>query len=229
VARFCVEALAAAYLVASLRKPVHPLAPWLSSIPTRRRMVRFEGPTDAGILLSATPAGLVALSGAFGLTWGGLRVCKGCGTFAVFPWQQRRRRFCDDCQAFRTAQPQGTRATRLALRKRDLWRLALDRMRKRGFRRQGLGSPDAQEGWKQRALAALQAAKSEPELKSWEQAYAPKGKPGRPRKRAGTPVRSTLVGIYSGQGPQQARRWHLDLKRGRLRQLKPERSFRPGR
>jgi hypothetical protein len=210
--RVRVEALAAAYCAASHRAPVHPIARWLTS-DLARKMTRFEGVSDDTMLFRATPAGLVALSGAFGLVRGGLRVCKDCGTFVVFPWQQRRRRFCDDCQAFRTAQPQGTRATHLAMQKRARWRLALDRMRKRGFRRLGLDSPDAQEVWKRKALAALHAAKTEPELRSWEQVYAPKGKPGRPRKRAVTQVSSSPATMHSAQ-PQQVRRWRLDLKRG---------------
>ncbi len=144
-------------------------------------IVRWTGCTRNEEQFLTTPAGAVLISTLFGQTRGGLRLCGSCGGFVVFPRLGFPRKYCDKCKDL--SPERADRATGLPSRKAFLWRKVLARMRRRTFKRLGLNDTKERKSWKMKAIRAIHEAKTEEQLKTWEESFAPKGKPGRPPRK----------------------------------------------
>jgi hypothetical protein len=138
-----------------------------------RRTVRWVGLVGDGEAFAATPAGAVLLSALFGVYRGGLGVCQRCGSFALYPKGRWRTRDCDACRSSRAPWVKGAKRR---------WQKVLWRMRKRGFKRMGLVTKEAQDLWRRTAMQRLMEVRDPEGLDAWENTVAPRGKPGRPRK-----------------------------------------------
>ncbi len=152
----------------------------------------------------ATPAGTVFLSASYGRARGYLRLCASCGRFALLPSRGFQRRYCDKCRSLMRS---SDRVSGLPQRYVELWRRLENRMRRRGFKRLGLDTPQKRKQWRKYALQALYEVKTPEELKAWEQHFAPKGRPGRPRKQGdnpGAPARPALVGRELPPGGEES-------------------------
>lgn len=125
-----------------------------------------------------TPTGAVFLSVITGWRRGNLRLCRSCSGLTAFP-RASLARTCRECREIFSRG--GRVAIGFARLQAGRWRKAAWRMRRRGFKRRGLDSHERQE-WAIVARAALRQARTPKDLDAWEQVFAPKGEPGRPRK-----------------------------------------------
>jgi len=142
-----------------------------------KETVRWVGCFRRSDPFLSTAVGCVLLSTLYGWRRGGLRLCRSCGSFAVFPATSSSR-VCQGCKEIFSSPSQDSDG--LIRRKSMCWRRAIARMRRRGFRRQKLDSRGRRE-WEVVARGAMRLVKTRPELDAWEQTYACKGTPGRPR------------------------------------------------
>jgi hypothetical protein len=147
-----------------------------------RRTVRWGGCTKDEERFQTTLAGATLLSALYGRTRGVLRLCASCGLLMVSPRKGFQHKRCRACRQLEREPAAEGRASGLSLRQRDQWQKALGRMRRRGFRREGMVTKAQRQAWKEAALQGLRQAKSDSELEHWKSRFAPKATPG-PRKR----------------------------------------------
>jgi len=155
-----------AYYAAALRAMVRWQIPLVELRPAGR---------PAGEHFEVTPAGAVLLSAVYGRLQGRLRACKGCGKLAAFRRVGFERRYCDGCRGLTAGKP------KLSHEKQCTWERFKDRMRKGGYERNSLDTPQERHAFDMAARAHLLTIPARADLSAWEDKWALKVKTGRPR------------------------------------------------